>query len=261
MLIYTSAVTLIYSLFLTFIIGICAGSFLNCAAMRISRGESFIKGRSRCISCGHELGILDLFPLFSWLLLGGKCRYCGKKISARYPVTELCFGIISVITVLTCDISFIALRNWLFFCILFLLSLVDLEIYEIPDGCHIASIIIWVCFMPFYESLKQEALSGLIAAVVFGGVLLGISLLMDRLLEKESMGGGDIKLTAVCALYLGLLRSLFSVILACVIGLVMGTVLKKDSERHFAFGPSIALSTFIMLLWGNTFTDWYLGLF
>ena len=230
--------------------------------MRIVKGESFTKGRSRCPKCNHVLSAKDLIPLISWISTKGKCRYCGESISRRYPVTEMVMAVCSVLCLLCCDYSLLCLRNWLFVCCLFLISLVDLDSMEIPDGALIASVIIWGVFLIFLPEPLKNLKEGLISALVFGGGVLLISLFLDKILQKETLGGGDVKLIAVSGLYLGLAGNLFMVFLACIIGLVLMPVLKKMGDNEeFPFGPSIAASTFIMLLCGNPLVNWYLSLF
>ena len=101
------------------ILGAVFGSFLNCAAWRIAHGESFLRGHSRCPSCGHELGARDLVPVLSWVFQRGRCRYCGVKISVRYPLTELAFALLTLLCLLRFDLSVLCLRNWIFLCCLF----------------------------------------------------------------------------------------------------------------------------------------------
>ena len=108
---YDTPYITIYFSILAFALGAVFGSFLNCAAWRIAHGESFLHGRSHCTSCGHALSALDLVPIFSWLFLGGKCRYCKTKISARYMLTELFFGIISLLSLFRWNLSPEYLRN------------------------------------------------------------------------------------------------------------------------------------------------------
>ena len=126
---------LIYCSVVAFCLGAVFGSFLNCAAWRIAHGESFLRGHSRCPSCGHALGPRDLVPIFSWLFQRGRCRYCGEKISVRYPLTELAFALLTLLCLWRFDLTVLCLRNWVFLACLFCLSLVDLECYTIPDGC------------------------------------------------------------------------------------------------------------------------------
>ena len=263
MLIYSAPFFLVFGILSAMLIGLVAGSFLNCVAWRIAHGESFLKGRSHCVKCGHVLSALDLVPLFSWIFSGGKCRYCKEKISVRYPLTEAVMALLSVLCILATDYSLLTLRNWLFICCLFTLSLVDLEIMEIPNGTIIAGIIIWAGFLFFLPEPLLALKNGLIGAVAFGGGILLISLVLDKVLKKDSLGGGDIKLVFTAGLYLGALGSLFMIFLACLIGLVLMPVMKKhgDEKGGFPFGPSIAGATCFMLLYGNILTEWYTGLF
>ena len=97
MSIHDSRLILIYCCFVAAALGAVMGSFLNCAAWRIAHDQSFLKGRSRCPECGHVLGVPDLVPLFSWLFLRGKCRYCGAKVSVRYFLTELFMAVVTLV--------------------------------------------------------------------------------------------------------------------------------------------------------------------
>ena len=242
---------------ISFILGLCLGSFLNCAAYRIARGESFVRGKSRCTSCGHDLGVLDLIPVLSYVFSKGRCRYCGEHISVRYPVTEILFANLTLGIFLQSGLSIISLRDLIFTCCLFMAGLVDIEIREIPDGCHIVSILAWaVSAWLVYDGIKEIALH-VAAGLVFGAVFLIISLIMDYILKKESLGGGDIKLFAVAGLYLGFIPSLFCVMIACITGLIVTVVLRK---KDISFAPFIAIGTYFMLLWGEALKTAYLGL-
>ena len=241
--------------------GAVMGSFLNCAAWRVARGESFVRGRSRCPACGHVLSAAELVPVLSWLLQRGRCRACKTRISSRYPLTELFFALITVLCLLRFDLTALCLRNYVFLCCLFLLTLTDLDAMLIPDGCHVVSALAWLAALPFgFPGWGGVGLS-VLSALVYGGGLLLVSLAMDRLLGRDSLGGGDIKLFAVVGLYLGLAGTLFALLFACVAGLALHALARKRSgERAFPFGPSIALSAAAMLLYGAPLVNWYLGL-
>ena len=261
MSIYEDTFLMIYCCVIAGILGAVLGSFLNCAAFRISRGESFFGGHSRCPSCGHDLGILDLVPIFSWLFLGGKCRYCKTKISARYPITEGLFALMTVLCLLKFDLSAECLRNLIFGCCLFCLSLVDLEILIIPNGCLLTAAAAWFLALPFMKMGMGDVLLHLLSALLYGGGLLMLSLAADRILNKESLGGGDIKLFAVMGLYLGMTASLFTLLLSCILGLIFAFGRKwipVGEGEHFPFGPAIAAATWIMLLYGQPLVNWYL---
>lgn len=261
--IYDYRPMLIFCIVVAAILGAVLGSFLNCAAWRIAHGEAFWKGRSHCPACGHPLNGADLVPVLSWLFLRGRCRYCGEKVSPRYLVTELLFALVTVLCLLRFDLTVLCLRNWVFLCCLFCLSLVDLEASIIPDGCHLVSLAAWLISLPFLWSGWRNAGLQVLAGVVFGAGLLLISLALDRILKKESLGGGDIKLFAVVGLYLGFAGTLFSVMLACVIGLCFALLRNrgKHGGEPFPFGPAIAVSAGIMLLYGEPLIQWYLGFF
>ena len=246
MTIHASTGILIYCCCVAAVLGAVLGSFLNCAAWRIAHEESFWKGRSRCPACGHTLGVPDLIPVLSWLFLRGRCRHCGEKISVRYPLTELFFAAVTVLCLLRFDLTVLGLRNWIFLCCLFCLSLVDLEVYIIPDGCLLISAAVWLAALPFLGMTWREILIHVITAVGFGG----------------AMGGGDIKLFAVMGLYLGPAASLFALLLSCVLGLVFQGLRKAlgSGKELIPFGPAIAAATAVMLLCGDRAEAWYLGL-
>ena len=250
MSIYDSTFLTVYCVVLAFILGSVFGSFLNCVSDRIIAHEKWWTGRSKCDACGHELGILDLFPVFSYLFLKGKCRYCGTKLSSTYMFSELGLGILFVVMMLvrgTLDLTL--LKDLGLVTCLYGLSLSDLKSYEIPDGFILTSIIWWLLFGFDPKSLA--------AGFVIAGSVLLLSLLMDKILKKESMGGGDIKLFFVVGLYLGLYGSLFNLILACLFGLLLVVILKKNK---IPFGPAIAMATYISLLYGSQFVNWYMSI-
>ena len=255
-----------YSLFLAVCVGAAMGSFLNCAAWRIARKESFLKGRSRCPSCGHVLGPAELIPLVSWLILRGRCRHCGAKVSVRYFRTELLMAALTVACLLRFGLTVECLRVWGFLCCLFLLSLVDLEICEIPDECHIISAAAWLLALPFTFVSVQDTVLHVLAGLVFGGGILVISNILDRVLGRESLGGGDVKLLAVSGLYLGMAGMLFALMLACILGLMVyavgrrGEAEESGKGKAFPFGPSISLAVALILLFGDPLIRWYLGL-
>ena len=174
MSIYDNNAILIYCTVVAFIFGACMGSFLNCTAIRICKGEAFVKGRSHCVSCGHDLCWKDLIPIVSWVLLGGKCRYCGAKISARYPLTEVAFGLVTAACLLKFDFTILCARNFVFLAMLFLLTLTDIDSMEIPDSCHVIMALAWIVTAPFIYSMPEIGVRAA-AALVFGGGVLALS--------------------------------------------------------------------------------------
>lgn len=244
MSIYDSSPILIYCSIIALVLGACLGSFLNCTAIRIARGENFVKGRSHCMHCGHDLSALDLIPVLSWVFLRGRCRYCHEKISPRYVIVEIVFAIVTLACLLRFDLTVLCLRNEIYLCVLLLLSLVDLETMIIPDRCHVIMAAAWVLSAPLLLS-GHEILTHVLAGVIFGGGVLLLSLVMDKVLGRETMGGGDIKLLAVTGLYFGIVGTLLVLILSCIIGLVFNILHRgnraagstgDDADRNGSIG-------------------------
>ena len=250
----------IYLIFMAFVCGACAGSFVNCAALRTVQGESFLRGRSHCPHCGHTLRIWDLFPLVSWLALKGRCRYCGAHVPARYPLTELIAGLAFGAAAARFGFSFRTLQLCLLFALLLALALIDLDTMELPGILLLLAAILWAVFLPLQEDVLHTALQGVLGAGALGIGLLLITLLLDKLLKRESMGGGDIKLFAVLGLYLGPVQGLLLVLLSCILGLVFG-LRPAVRGKPFPFGPSIAAAAVPVLLFGEQIADWYRSLF
>lgn len=259
MSIYSSLFILIYCLILSFILGTVFGSFLNCVAGRIKAHEKWWAGKSKCDSCGHELGFFDLFPILSYIFLKGQCRYCGAKMTIKYFFTELILGILFMIYVGIHGLIDIELIHDLgLICVLYGLSLCDLDTFEIPDGFIIFGTVWWLIFQ-FIEkkSLQEIGLSILIALIIPLAVLL-ISCVMDKIMKKETLGGGDIKLLFLIGLTFGFAKGLLNLMVSCIIGLIFVLILKKDK---IPFGPAISIAAYITLLFGTGIVSWYMSLF
>lgn len=251
---------LAYCLTLAVCLGAVLGSFLHCAAWRIARHEDFIRGRSRCPHCSHPLAPADLVPVLSWLFLRGRCRYCGEKIPARYALAELFFAALTAACFLRFGLTVACARDLVFLACLFCLSLVDLEVMEIPDGCLLAAALAWLAALPFLWTGWGDALRCVLAGLAFGGGVLLLSLALDKLLGRESLGGGDVKLLAVVGLYLGFAGTLFALLLACVLGLAGAALTRRRRGEAFPFGPAVSAAAAVMLLWGGGLVNWYLSL-
>lgn len=245
-----------YLLLLTGILGLCMGSFCNAWAWRIAHGQSIARGRSRCPRCGHSLSAGDLIPLVSWLCLRGKCRYCGAPISRRYPAVELLGGLYTLSVLLCCGLSWESLRLLIAGSLLLTAALVDLDTMLLPDGLLLAA-----GGAAFLRLLDGEGTAMLLGGVCIAVPLLLLVLAADRLMGRETMGGGDIKLVAVLGMHFGPLQGLFLLITACVLGLLAGAVMGKRRDAPFPFGPALVLAGWLTVLVGKPVTAWYLSLF
>ena len=240
-----------------FFMGTCIFSFLNVIIYRVPRKMDFVKGHSFCPSCRHQLGALDLIPLFSYIFLGGKCRYCKKKIGARDTLIELCGGAAA----LFCGWYYkgkpaAGLTVFLFFCILTVVTFMDMDTMEIEDGCWIAVYILAAaaCFTMPETSLISR---------LIGIVCVSVPMLLLTLAIPGAFGGGDMKLMGACGAFLGWKITLISTVLAVLAGGIWGIWLligkKKDRKDHFAFGPFLCMGMAVGVLYGEQIISWYLG--
>ncbi|MCQ4638023.1 prepilin peptidase [Anaerovorax odorimutans] len=240
------------------IAGICIGSFLNVLIYRIPEKISFAKGRSFCPACGHELRAIDLVPVISFLFLKGKCRYCGDKISFRYPLIELLGGAFALWSALSFGLTWQAVVGFAVSCILLVIAFIDIDTMEIPDGLVLALLVLAVVSLICFRDITW--ISG-----VIGFFVISLPMLLMNLIIKDSFGGGDIKLCAACGLMLGWQQMLAAALIALVTGGIYGAYLlitkKKDRKDHFAFGPFLSFGIIVALFAGNFLIQSYLAIF
>ncbi len=243
-------------------LGLVMGSFLNCLAWRLVHGESVLKGRSHCAVCGHALGPADLVPVVSWLALRGRCRYCGEPVSPRYPLAELLCGALYGTLAWRYGFSVDTVRFLLLFSLLLAVSLVDWEDGWVPDRLLVAGAVGWAALLPL-EAEPFPALSrGLIGAAALFVPMLLLVLAADKLLGRESMGGGDLKLFALLGLYFGWKQGLLLVILSCLAGLVSAAVMGRARPgKPFPFAPAMGAAAWLTAIWGEPVIEWYTSLF
>ena len=258
---YLDPFTKIYLLLLCAVLGLVMGSALNCLAFRMAHQQKWTGGRSRCVRCGHELKWNDLVPVFSYLFLKGRCRYCGEKISPRYFLAELTLGIVFPALLLRYDLSLdFAVMAVLFGC-LFCLSLVDLDTFEIPNRFLVIPGVLRLSQLLYSYGLSAPFLKQVLPAAGILIGLLALVLVMDKVLGKESMGGGDIKLLSLLALFFSFPEWLLLLLVSCILGLVLAATLGAKKGIAFPFGPAISAAAFLVSLFGSQIAGWYLSLF
>jgi leader peptidase (prepilin peptidase)/N-methyltransferase len=242
-----------------FLGGLMAGSFVTVVAHRVPRGESIVGPRSRCPGCGAQIAAYDNVPVVSWVLLRGRARCCGEPISARYPLTELCLGLLYAVTVLVLwdEPAEVAL-GLVFVTMLVAVTLTDLEQRIIPNRILLVSAVLGAVIAVFADpsSLPERA----IAAAAAGGLLFLAALAYPR-----GMGLGDVKLAATMGVFLG--RNVAPAILVALLaGSLVGLVMiARDGaaarKKAIPFGPFLALGGVVGLLAGDQLVDWYLSTF
>ena len=241
-----------------FIYGIIFGSFFNVVGLRVPKKESIVSPPSHCTKCNRRLRPLDLIPIFSYLVLRGKCRGCGQKISPVYPLIELVTGVLFAFSFIRLGFSFELIIALLFVSLLVIITVSDIAYMIIPDKVLLPFAIAFLILRwliptsPWWDSLL--------------GAAVGFSILyLIAVVSKGGMGGGDIKLFFVIGLVLGTVNTLLTLFLASLIGSVVGIyVLKKTGKGRktpVAFGPSIAAAAVISYFFGADFVEWYQQLF
>lgn len=258
---YLDTFTKIYLLILALFLGLVMGSGLNCLAYRIAHKEKWSGGRSKCPRCGHVLSARDLIPVVSYVTLKGRCRYCGEKISPRYCIAELILGLCYPIMLLRYGLTADCLVMLILMSCLFCLSLVDLDAFEIPNRFLVIPLVARLGQFIYERGFTLALLWAILpAAGVFIGLLLLI-LVMDKVFKKETMGGGDIKLLTLLALFFPFPQWLLLVFIACLAGIALAAALGTKKGIAFPFGPAISLAAFLTALAGEPLVGWYLGLF
>ncbi|MDQ3936133.1 MAG: prepilin peptidase [Actinomycetota bacterium] len=234
--------------------GLMIGSFLNVVAYRVPRGESLVKPGSHCTTCGEHVRPYDNIPIVSWLLLRGRCRGCGEKISARYPAVELITALVFAAVVLVNGFDTDLLLELPFAAMLVVVAGIDLEHRIIPNKI-LLPLGVWglAATAAVKTDFLPEALIGGAAAFTF--------LFVAALVHPKGMGMGDVKLAAVMGLYLGA-----SVAPALLLGFLAGSVVgvaivarhgAAGRKRGVPFAPFLALGGLVALLVGPELVDLY----
>ena len=218
---------------IVFLYGIIIGSFLNVCIYRMPKGESVVTVGSHCMNCKHPLKWYDLFPVFSYLALRGKCRYCGAKISIQYPLVAICG--LNPDSILWCVLT----------SIMIVIAVTDLKTMKFPTVCEILMIVVGVVHLFFHASQWLYYIAG---ALFMGVFLLVCALLFKKVTGKAGLGLGDIEFMACIGLCIG----------AVIQG---GIQLYHKKSGRFPTTPYLAMGVYLVLLWGDTVLNWYVRTF
>ncbi|MBF0099946.1 MAG: prepilin peptidase [Desulfobacterales bacterium] len=242
-----------------FFYGMCIGSFLNVCIYRIPKGQSIVSPGSRCPNCYTPIKFFDNIPIVSYLLLKGMCRNCKKSISFRYPLIELCTGLIGLVVYHKFGFHIQSIIYFVFLCILLLVSMIDIDHRIIPDIISLPGIpLFFLLSLLIPNMLWYDSIYGILAG---GGSLFAVAWIYFFLTGKEGMGGGDVKLLAMIGSLIGLKGVLFTIFISSAIGSVAGLVImiltKKNLKLAIPFGPFLALGASLYVFFGNDMIDWY----
>jgi len=255
----------IFLIFLFGLLGLTVGSFLNVCIDRLPRDESVVSPPSHCEACQHRLGLRDLIPVFSYLRLRGRCRYCRAAVSGKLLWVELAAGLIFAFLYwhfrLSPELGIMAF----YACLFIVVFVIDLErgliLNKVVYPAMIVALLLALVPQPWLT--RWIVVNGVANAALGGGVGFAIFLVI-AIVSRGGMGWGDVKLVALIGLAVGFPLVLFSVILGAILGSVVALALMIAKKRRFRetlpFGPFLALAAMITLLWGSDVLSWYMGL-
>ncbi len=248
-----------YTLVVMALFGAVFGSFLNVVIYRLPlEDKSVARGRSKCPGCDRQIAWYDNVPLLGWLFLRGKCRSCGWKIPARYPLVELISC--AAATAIVWKFGFTLLSAWLygFVAIMLAITFIDWAHQIIPDELSIGGTVFG--WLGAWLVLPLSLTESLIGSAVGAGLILLIAVVYRVVRKIDGMGGGDVKLMAMIGAFVGW-QMIFPVLfIAAFFGSVHGIALMRkdgDGQTAVAFGSFLAPAACVMLFFGPQLIDWY----
>lgn len=246
--------------------GLAFGSFLNVCISRLPRNKSILRPASYCPSCGEPILAQDNIPLFSWIMLGGRCRHCKSHVPARYPLVELATAILFLLTYLTFGLTLEG-AGMVVLCFLLLgLSIMDAEALMLPNAFTLPGIVLGIAYSVLVGGWRNGALAILYALVAAVLVLL-IRSAYWLVRKEEGMGLGDAKLLAMIAAWLGpglsLLILFLGVVAAAIFGLICMLLSRRASMRtvQIPFGSFLCAAALYAMFQGQPILKWYLQFF
>jgi leader peptidase (prepilin peptidase) / N-methyltransferase len=266
-----------------FLFGLLIGSFLNVCIVRIPAGKSIVLPASACPKCGAPIKPYDNIPVVSYLLLGGKCRGCRTKISPMYPLVELLNGALYLVCYLAFGMTIETLKWSIFSSLLLILVFTDLRERILPDvinytGFAIALVLSlfvppsdgsaqWIAnhYFAFPPPMPVISLADAIFGAAFGsGILWIISEGYFRLRKREGMGLGDVKMMLMAGAFLGLKRTVLTILLGSILGSIIGVafiaIRRKGTDYELPFGTFLGAGALIVVFYGTPFVNWYMSL-
>jgi leader peptidase (prepilin peptidase) / N-methyltransferase len=259
--------------FFVFTFGICIGSFLNVVIYRIPAGLSLLFPPSRCPKCLHRLSKHDNVPVFGWLWLRGRCRYCKTRIPVRYPLVEAATGLLFLLVFWAFSVPLPALGFWAFLSWLLALALIDFDTMTLPGALTKSGLVAGLVFQAALGWTESASFAGVANRLMVGivGAVVGIwlfdliTIVGSFAFGQTAMGGGDAKLAAMIGAWLGWKYLLLTGFLACAIGAFAGgggMAIGLISRRQpMPFGPFLAIGAALSLFFGDALISAYLRTF
>jgi leader peptidase (prepilin peptidase) / N-methyltransferase len=243
------------------LLGLAVGSFLNVVVVRVPEGGSIVSPPSHCTTCGAPIKPYDNIPVVSWFVLRGRCRSCGEQFGFAYVLVELGNAVLWVAAGLRFGMSWALIPMLVLFSTLLVQSVIDLETYRLPDKINfpvLGALVVLVALVSLGEGEPRH-----LALALAGSVAYSLGLFLPAMVMPGGMGLGDVKLALLMGLGLGWIHPvlvLFSLIIACGIGIVVGLgfLVVRGKSAEYPFGPWLALGCIIAIIWSQPLLDIYL---
>lgn len=235
--------------------GLAFGSFLNVCIIRLPLDRSLLRPPSSCPACGHVIGWRDNVPVFSWLLLRGRCRWCQKPISAQYPLIEALVAALWVAAALYYGFTLQGLTAAIFGTLLLGIAITDARHYIIPDEFTYGGLALGLLL-----SLRGGVdgfLDALLGAVAGFVLLYLVARVGTWMFKEEAMGGGDIKMLAMVGAFVGWQGVLLTVFLGALLGTLIFVPFTLRRKRHVPFGVFLALGAAVTFVAQDAILAWY----
>ncbi len=244
----------IYTIYF-FILGIVFGSFFNVVGYRLPKEQSIVNPPSHCPKCNHKLKFLELIPIFSFLIQGGKCRNCKQKISWFYTIFELLTGVLFALAYLRFGISNELITALVFISMSIIIIISDYQTFIIPDEILVFAGCFFLTFILVNSGVDQFLIS-LLSGIISFLIMYALKKVGDLSFKKESMGGGDLKLMFIFGIVFGYQLSIVVLFLASIIGLPISIIILKIKKTNIIpFGPFLCIAALILLFFNFNFND------
>lgn len=247
------------ALLISAMVGAVFGSFLNVCIIRLPNEQSVIEPRSMCPRCHTPIAWYDNLPIASWLLLLGRCRHCKEPISIQYPLIEALTAALWVGAVWHYGVTLQAVTAAVFGTLLLGIGVTDVRHYLIPDEYTLGGLLIGLILA--FRAGPAGVVAAVIGATAGFGILFAVAWLGGKLLHKEAMGGGDIKMMAMVGSFVGWKGVLLTIFGGALLGTVIFVPisLMAKGERLVPFGVFLAGAAAITFVFGDPLIEWYMG--
>lgn len=238
-------------------VGLLVGSFLNVCIYRLPRRETILWGRSHCLSCGRQIRAWENVPVLSWIALRGRCAGCAAPISIQYPVVELSTSILFATFAWLFGPTLLLVARLVFGSALVVLFAIDLNERILPNAITLPGILVGLAFSAVTSPGIRDALIGTLACSL---ALWGMGEAVSRILRKDALGFGDVKMVAMMGAFLGWRLTLVSLFLASFLGSLIGLAIVavlRDRDYQIPLGSFLAVGGLAAAAFGEPLIAWY----